>query len=48
MEVPAGALAVGVPATLRPGRSDPMMIGFSADEYVTNGRRYRDTLTRID
>ena len=48
MEVPAGALAVGVPATLRPGRSDPAMIGFSAAEYVANGRRYRDALTRID
>lgn len=48
MEVPAGALAIGVPASLRPGKSDPVMIGFSAAEYVTNGRRYRDTLTRVD
>ncbi len=48
MEVPSGALAVGVPAILRPGKSDPVMIGFSADEYVANGRRYRETLTRVD
>ncbi len=48
MEVPSGALAVGVPAILRPGKSDRVMIGFSADEYVANGRRYRETLTRID
>ena len=36
------------PATLRPGKSDPIMIGFSAAEYVTNGRRYQESLTRID
>lgn len=48
MVVPAGALAVGVPAAIRPGKSDPVMIGFSAAEYVANGRRYRNTLTRVD
>ena len=48
MEVPAGALAIGVPATIRPGKSDPIMIELSAAEYVTNGRRYQESLTRID
>ncbi len=43
MEVPAGALAVGVPAVLRPGKSNLAMIRFSAAEYVANGRRYRET-----
>jgi len=47
MEVPAGALALGVPATVRPDRSDPLMIRASAAEYVTNGRRYREQLVRL-
>jgi carbonic anhydrase/acetyltransferase-like protein (isoleucine patch superfamily) len=48
MVVPAGALAIGVPATLRPDRSDPAMIRLSAGEYVANGRRYRQSLVRLD
>jgi carbonic anhydrase/acetyltransferase-like protein (isoleucine patch superfamily) len=48
MEVPAGALALGVPATLRPGKSNPVIIELAAAEYVTNGRRFREGLRRID
>ncbi len=48
MEVPKGALALGVPATVRPGRSDRVMIQISGAEYVANGRRYRESLARID
>jgi len=48
MEVPAGALAIGVPATLRTDRSDRAMIEISANEYVTNGHRYRQRLVRLD
>ncbi len=48
MEVPAGALALGVPATIRPDASNPELIRFSADEYVANGRRYREMLVRLD
>jgi carbonic anhydrase/acetyltransferase-like protein (isoleucine patch superfamily) len=48
MEVPTGALAVGVPATIRPGRSSLVMIQMSGAEYVANGRRYGESLTRID
>ncbi len=48
MEVPAGALALGVPATIRPDRSDQGMIRLSADEYVTNGHRFRELLVRLD
>ncbi len=48
MDVPAGALAIGVPATLRPDRSDRAMIKISAAEYVTNGHRFRGQLVRLD
>jgi carbonic anhydrase/acetyltransferase-like protein (isoleucine patch superfamily) len=48
MEVPSGALAVGVPATVRPGQSSLVMIQVSGAEYVANGRRFRESLTRID
>jgi carbonic anhydrase/acetyltransferase-like protein (isoleucine patch superfamily) len=48
MEVPAGALAVGVPAILRPGKSSLALIQFSAAEYVANARRYREDLRRVD
>ena len=48
MHVPPGALALGVPATIRPDRSDLALIRFSADEYVANGRRYREALVRLD
>src|ERR1019366_9807937 len=48
MEVPPGALALGVPAQIRPNRSDRDMIRMSAEEYVANGHRYRESLQRID
>jgi carbonic anhydrase/acetyltransferase-like protein (isoleucine patch superfamily) len=48
MHIPAGALAVGVPAQIREGRSDLQMIRMSAHEYVTNGHRYRASLRRLD
>jgi len=48
MAVPPGALAIGVPAQIRPDKSDLDMIRLSADEYVANGHRYRETLERID
>jgi carbonic anhydrase/acetyltransferase-like protein (isoleucine patch superfamily) len=47
MEVPAGALALGVPAAVRPNRSDRETIRLAAAEYVANGRRYRSSLVRI-
>jgi carbonic anhydrase/acetyltransferase-like protein (isoleucine patch superfamily) len=47
MQVPAGALALGVPAVIRPDRSDRAMIKISADEYATNGHRYREGLVRL-
>lgn len=48
MVVPSGALAVGVPAIVRPGKSSVVMIRAAAAEYVSNGRRYRESLARID
>ena len=48
MEVPAGALALGVPATIRPDRSDRLMIQLSAAQYVTNGHRFRELQVRLD
>jgi carbonic anhydrase/acetyltransferase-like protein (isoleucine patch superfamily) len=48
MAVPPGALALGVPATIRPDRSDLVLIRMAAIEYVSNGHRYREQLTRLD
>jgi carbonic anhydrase/acetyltransferase-like protein (isoleucine patch superfamily) len=46
--VPAGALALGVPAKILENRSDLAMIRFSALEYVNNAKRYRTSLRRLD
>jgi carbonic anhydrase/acetyltransferase-like protein (isoleucine patch superfamily) len=48
MVVPANALAVGVPATIKPGKSDAALIRLSASEYVKNGHNFRKHLSRID
>ncbi|HEX3840458.1 MAG TPA: gamma carbonic anhydrase family protein [Acidimicrobiales bacterium] len=48
MVVPANALAIGVPATIKPGKSNADLIRFSATEYVKNGHNFRKNLTRID
>jgi carbonic anhydrase/acetyltransferase-like protein (isoleucine patch superfamily) len=48
MVVPPLALAIGVPAVIREGKSDMELIKLSAAEYVANGKRYRATLRRID
>ena len=47
MEVPSGAMALGIPATLRKGVVQPGSFERSAELYIANGRRYRDTLRRI-
>ncbi|MGP0029445.1 MAG: gamma carbonic anhydrase family protein [Acidimicrobiales bacterium] len=47
MVVPPGALALGVPAVLREGRSDVELIRLSAAEYVANGKRFRTALRRL-
>lgn len=48
MEVPSGAMALGVPARLRPGTVTPEMILPNAAGYVANGARYRAELRRLD
>ncbi len=48
MEVPSRAMALGVPATLRLDVVTPDMIEPGKDSYVTNGKRYREELRRID
>ncbi|HEV7886158.1 MAG TPA: gamma carbonic anhydrase family protein [Acidimicrobiales bacterium] len=48
MEVPSGAMALGIPAKLRPGTVEP---GFTAEAvtlYVENGRRYREGLRVLE
>jgi carbonic anhydrase/acetyltransferase-like protein (isoleucine patch superfamily) len=47
MKVPALALAIGVPAKVREGASDPASIRVACESYVHNGRRYREQLERI-
>jgi carbonic anhydrase/acetyltransferase-like protein (isoleucine patch superfamily) len=49
MVVPSRAMALGVPAKLRPDSVDPeIMIGLAARQYVENGERFRTLLRRID
>ena len=45
--VPPGALAVGTPATIRPGAAREGMALMGARYYVDEGRRYRTALRRI-
>ncbi len=48
MQVPPGALAVGVPAVVKPDRSNPELISLSAQVYVDNTARFRTGLRRLD
>jgi len=47
-QIPPGALAVGVPVTIKPDASHVELIRVSAEEYVRNANRYRHELRRID
>ncbi len=46
-EVPPGALAVGAPATIKPGAAKAESITHGRDVYVEKARAYRDGLRRI-
>ena len=46
--VPPGALAVGTPATIKPGRARSEDIVRGSRIYVEKGRRFREELRRID
>lgn len=48
MVVPARAMALGVPAKIRPDVVHPEMISLGMQSYVTRGHRYRRELRRID
>lgn len=48
MEVPSGAMALGVPATLREGTVEPGRFRPAVESYVDRGRRFRESLRRID
>jgi carbonic anhydrase/acetyltransferase-like protein (isoleucine patch superfamily) len=48
MIVPAGALAIGVPAVIKEGRSNLLLNQGSAALYVANGKRYKASLVRLD
>ena len=45
--VPEKALAVGVPATVREGMSDPASIALGAALYVANAKRYKTDLRQL-
>ena len=45
--VPEGALAVGVPATIKEGASDQEDIDRGSALYVWNAKRYRSDLRRL-
>jgi carbonic anhydrase/acetyltransferase-like protein (isoleucine patch superfamily) len=48
MEVPTGAMALGVPAKLREGAVQPDHIEHPLREYARNWERYRNELRRVD
>lgn len=47
MEVPAGGLALGIPATVKSDAADPASIRHGVEIYVTKGREYREQLRRV-
>ncbi|MEO6987668.1 MAG: gamma carbonic anhydrase family protein [Aquihabitans sp.] len=46
--VPSGAMALGIPAKIRPGMVTPEMITRGMQSYVARGRWYRQDLRRLD
>ena len=46
-EIPSRALAVGVPAAIKPDRTDPADFAGSVQRYIGNGRRYAKELRRL-
>jgi carbonic anhydrase/acetyltransferase-like protein (isoleucine patch superfamily) len=48
MEVPSRAMALGVPAKIRPDAVDDGSFDRNVAQYVANGERYRTELRRLD
>lgn len=46
--VPSGAMALGIPAKIRPDMVTPEMISLGMQSYVHRGHRYRQELRRLD
>ena len=47
-EVPSGAMALGIPAKIRPDTVDRALLQHGRDIYIENGKRYKEQLRRID
>jgi carbonic anhydrase/acetyltransferase-like protein (isoleucine patch superfamily) len=47
-QVPPRALAIGIPAKIRPDAVPENVFAAGVDLYVANGKRYREELRRID
>ena len=47
-EIPPGALAVGVPAKIKPDRADQEQIRMGAQSYVERAKRFATDLRRLD
>jgi len=47
-EVPSGAMALGVPCTIKEGRVPPHSTRFAVEVYVENARRYKAEMRRLD
>ncbi|MBX3313074.1 MAG: gamma carbonic anhydrase family protein [Actinobacteria bacterium] len=45
--VPSGAMALGIPAVIKPDRVTPEMISLGMLSYVERGKRYRADLRRL-
>jgi carbonic anhydrase/acetyltransferase-like protein (isoleucine patch superfamily) len=48
LEVPSAAMALGVPARIRPDAVPPGVIQIAVDLYVENAARYKTDLRRLD
>jgi len=48
MDVPGGAMALGVPARIKPDAVPEGAFVENVEGYVANGKRYREQLRRID
>jgi carbonic anhydrase/acetyltransferase-like protein (isoleucine patch superfamily) len=46
--VPSGALAVGVPAVIKEGKAKVAHIDMAVQSYIDKGRRFKQTMRRID
>lgn len=46
--VPSGAMALGIPATVKPDTVKPGAVDHAVHAYLVNGRRYASELRRVD